>query len=135
MSFHIPSRTLAVSLLGCALLSATLPALFPQTWPVSGGITFGGPRPGVDVYMRAARWSWGPALILKRGETYRLHLSSLDVCHGFRLDSMGVNVEVSPDREVEITLTPTEVGNYRVICDEFCGAGHELMTGQIIVED
>jgi cytochrome c oxidase subunit 2 len=34
-----------------------------------------------------------------------------------------------------ITLTPTEVGEFGIICNEFCGIGHHTMTGKIYVKD
>jgi cytochrome c oxidase subunit 2 len=41
--------------------------------------------PAGDIYFLARQWQWFPILKLKQGETYRLHLSSLDVLHGFSL--------------------------------------------------
>jgi hypothetical protein len=38
-----------------------------------------------DVYMLGRMWQWYPALKLKKGQTYRLHLSSMDLVHGFSL--------------------------------------------------
>jgi cytochrome c oxidase subunit 2 len=31
------------------------------------------------------------------------------------------------------TLTPNAVGEYSVICNEYCGVGHHLMIGKILV--
>jgi len=32
-------------------------------------------------------------------------------------------------------VTPTAVGDFRIICNEFCGIGHHLMLGKVIVEE
>jgi cytochrome c oxidase subunit 2 len=33
-----------------------------------------------------------------------------------------------------LTLTPTSAGEFTIVCNEFCGIGHEHMIGKIIVE-
>jgi cytochrome c oxidase subunit 2 len=33
-----------------------------------------------------------------------------------------------------LTITPTSTGIFPIICNEFCGIGHHMMTGRIIVE-
>ena len=40
-----------------------------------------------------------------------------------------------PGYEHVITLTPTEAGEFGIICNEFCGIGHHTMTGKIYVKD
>jgi cytochrome c oxidase subunit 2 len=72
-------------------------------------------------------------LELEKGQTYRLHLSSLDWQHGFSLQPIGINIQVHPNIEHVITLTPTEAGTYGVVCNEFCGLGHHQMVGRIYV--
>jgi cytochrome c oxidase subunit 2 len=37
------------------------------------------PAPGGDAYLTARMWAWYPILKLRQGETYRVHLSSLDL--------------------------------------------------------
>ena len=48
-----------------------------------GGVPIVEPAPGGDAYLVARMWAWYPMLKLRQGETYRLHLSSLDLQHGF----------------------------------------------------
>ena len=90
--------------------------------------------PGGDAYMLARMWQFTPVLKLKKGQTYRLHLSSLDVNHGFSLQPLNMNFQIVPGYDHVLTITPTSVGEFSVICNEFCGVGHQLMTGKIIVE-
>jgi cytochrome c oxidase subunit 2 len=98
------------------------------------GVPVVAPPPGSDVYLLAKQWSWSPVLKLKKGATYRLHLSSVDVLHGFSLYPMSINFMVLPDYEYVLTITPTQAGEYYVVCNEYCGLGHQLMVGKIIVE-
>jgi cytochrome c oxidase subunit 2 len=91
------------------------------------------PLPGGDAYMLARLWEWWPVLQLQKGQSYRLHLSSVDWQHGFSLQPININIQVHPNLEHVITLTPTETGVFSVVCNEFCGAGHHTMVGRIRV--
>ncbi len=92
------------------------------------------PPPGGDAYLKAQQFAYVPVLKLKKGQQYRLHCSSVDVQHGFSLQPMNMNFHILPGYDHVLTITPTEAGEYRVICNEFCGIGHHQMTGKIIVE-
>ena len=93
------------------------------------------PAPGGDAYLLAKQFTFYPVLKLKKGQEYRLHISSLDVQHGFSLQPMNMNFQILPGYDHLLTITPTRSGDYRVICNEFCGIGHHGMTGKIIVVD
>ncbi len=98
------------------------------------GIPIAEPAPGGDAYLLAQMWKWYPVLKLKEGQTYRLHLSSVDLQHGFSLLPMNMNFQVLPGYDFVLTLTPTEKGEFDIVCNEFCGIGHHIMTGRIIVD-
>ncbi|MCG3185422.1 MAG: cytochrome c oxidase subunit 2 [Planctomycetes bacterium] len=93
------------------------------------------PPPGSDIYLIGRNWQWTPILKLKKGVEYRLHTSSGDYQHGFSLLPMNMNFQVVPGYDHVITFTPAETGEFNIICNEFCGAGHHQMTGLIIVEE
>ena len=97
------------------------------------GVPVVAPPEGGDAYMLARLWEWWPVLQLKKGTTYRFHLSSADWQHGFSLLPINMNISVHPGYEHVLTLTPTETGEYGVVCNEFCGIGHHAMTGIIRV--
>ncbi len=99
------------------------------------GIPIVQPAPGGDAYMWGIMWQWYPILKLKKGQEYRLHVSSLDLQHGFSVLPININFHILPGYDHVLTITPTEAGDYQVICNEFCGIGHHLMTGKIIVEE
>ncbi|NOX36361.1 MAG: cytochrome C oxidase subunit II [Calditrichaeota bacterium] len=98
------------------------------------GIPIVEPSPGGDAYLVGQMWRWYPILKLKEGQTYRLHISSVDLQHGFSVLPININFQALPGYDHVITLTPTSKGVYQIICNEFCGIGHHLMTGRIIVE-
>ncbi len=98
------------------------------------GIPIVEPAPGGDAYLQASMWRWYPILRLRQGQTYRLHVSSTDLQHGFSLLPMNMNFQVLPGYDHVLTITPTLPGSFSVVCNEFCGIGHHMMTGKILVE-
>lgn len=92
------------------------------------------PPPGSDVYLHASRFAWRPVLKLQKGETYRLLVSSTDVQHGLSLPSARLNFQVLPGYLYVIEITPDETGEFPIVCNEYCGLGHHIMTGLIIVD-
>ena len=97
------------------------------------GVPIVEPAPGGDAYLLARMWSFYPILQLKRGQTYRLHLSSMDLQHGFSLQPLNMNFMILPGYDHVLTLTPTSAGEFSIVCNEFCGIGHHVMTGRILV--
>jgi cytochrome c oxidase subunit II len=93
------------------------------------------PPPGSDVYLMATMWSWYPVLQLEKDAEYVLHLSALDVNHGFGLVPLNINLQVIPGYDYGLRVTPTIAGDFRIVCNEFCGVGHHLMLGRVIVVD
>lgn len=95
------------------------------------------PPPGAEVYLLAKQWDWSPVLKLKKGVEYTIHLSSADVNHGFSLLASGtsINIQVVPGYDYALKMTPNAAGDYRIVCNEFCGIGHHIMIGKILVEE
>jgi len=93
------------------------------------------PPPGSDVYLVARLWQWWPIIEFEKGQSYRLHLSSMDWLHGFSLQPVNINLEVHPGYDMVLTMTPTDAGEFGIICNEFCGIGHHNMIGKILVTE
>ncbi len=93
------------------------------------------PPAGSDVYLIARLWQWWPMLELEAGQTYRLHLMSMDWLHGFSLQPENINVEVHPGYEHILTVQPTKAGTYSIICNEYCGINHHTMVSKLYVVD
>lgn len=97
--------------------------------------------PGDSVYIAGMRFTWdGLPVVLEAGREYDIHLSSYDVQHGFSVRpeenlSKQINLQVFPDREWVIPMTFDDPGTYHVICNEFCGRGHNSMHGAFVVEE
>lgn len=97
------------------------------------GIPVVQPPPGSHVYLMGMMWQWRPILRLEAGAEYILHLSSMDVNHGFNLYPFNINFQVVPGYDYGLRITPSEAGDFRIVCNEFCGVGHHMMVGRIIV--
>ncbi len=97
------------------------------------GIPVVKPPVGADIYLIARLWQWWPIYELEEGQTYRLHVSSLDWQHGFSLQPVNINVQVHPGYDMVMTVTPKGVGEYAIVCNEYCGFGHHTMLGKIHV--
>ncbi len=93
------------------------------------------PPPGSDVYLVARLWSFWPIIEFEKGQTYRLHLTSMDYNHGFSLQPSNINIQMVPGYEHVVTVTPNQSGVFSVVCNEFCGIGHHMMVGRIYVRD
>jgi cytochrome c oxidase subunit 2 len=89
---------------------------------------------GKDIYLRARTWQWYPILQLEQGKEYRLHISSMDLLHGFSLQPVNINLEILPGYDYVATITPTSSGDFTIVCNEFCSLGHHTMVGKMIVK-
>jgi cytochrome c oxidase subunit 2 len=58
---------------------------------------------------------------------------SPDVIHSFWVPEFGQKQDVVPGITTTLVITPTRIGEYRVICTELCGLGHALMRSRAIV--
>jgi cytochrome c oxidase subunit 2 len=99
------------------------------------GIPLVHPPAGSDIYLLARQFMWYPILEMEKGKTYRLHFSSIDVLHGFSLYPLNMNFTVYPGYDYVATITPTDAGEFSVLCNEFCGIGHHRMVGRLIVKE
>lgn len=88
------------------------------------------PAPG-DVPVLARRFEFSPALELKVGHTYRLHLSSVDGIHALAVN--GTEIMLVPGEVRILDLSPDRPGPLEARCNEYCGLGHNRMRGSITV--
>lgn len=97
------------------------------------GIPVVAPPPGADIYLQGQMWLWTPVLQLQEGVEYIMHISSIDLNHGFSLLPQNINLQIVPGYDYALRITPNVSGDYRIVCNEFCGIGHHLMVGKVTV--
>jgi len=91
------------------------------------------PQPRV-IRIVARRFQYEPAEIpLKAGETVLLELQALDFTHGFNVPALNARADLLPGLIVKLEIRPTAPGKIDFLCDNFCGDGHEDMSGRFIV--
>ena len=89
-----------------------------------------------EIAMVARKWVFEPDTItVKKGDTVKLTVESVDVTHGFALPAFGINENLTPGKTVEIEFVADNAGTFPFACSVVCGSGHKGMTGELIVEE
>jgi cytochrome c oxidase subunit II len=112
------------------------------------------PEPDVTLRVEAYSWGWrfsfpdegaalvsqpsgegvpGPVLMLPRGETVRIELTSNDVIHAFWVPGFLFKRDAIPGRVNVFDMTPSVLGSFHGVCSEFCGLNHAFMTFTVTV--
>lgn len=70
---------------------------------------------------------------IPKGATVQFNVTTKDVVHGFELVGTNVNMMLEPGYISTYTNTFEKPGKFTLLCNEYCGAGHHLMTATIEV--
>lgn len=98
------------------------------------GVTKTGPG-AYRVEMIGQMWLWTPKEIdVPAGATVTFDVTSNDVLHGFQVEGTTVNLTAVPGEIATVSHTFDRPGAYAIICNEYCGLGHGLMEGKVVVE-
>ena len=74
-------------------------------------------------------------LHLELGQPVKFELRSVDVLHNFYVPQFRGKMDMVPGIITFYWLTPTRVGDFEVLCAEYCGTGHYAMRGRVIVDE
>jgi cytochrome c oxidase subunit 2 len=87
------------------------------------------------IEVTASRFAFDPAVIdVAVGERVRLVMKSADGVHGLEIKKFNVKKEIPRGGEpVTVEFTADAPGRYPVLCSEYCGNGHDDMTGTLVV--
>jgi len=100
-------------------------------------------RPGVreigpnryEAVIIGQAWSFDPAEIrVPAGAEVVFTATTTDVVHGFHVQGTRLNMMLIPGQVSRNRYTFDEPGEHLIICHEYCGLGHHLMYGRVIVE-
>ncbi|CAN5492090.1 cytochrome c oxidase subunit II [soil metagenome] len=96
-----------------------------------------------EVRVQAAMWNWAfyynegivttNELVVPAGVPVRLLMSSVDVLHSFAVPAFRLKQDVLPNRYTTVWFEAREPGDYLILCTEFCGTGHSVMSGVVRV--
>ncbi len=67
------------------------------------------------------------------GQPVRLIMTSQDVIHDFAIPFFRVRMDVVPGRYTTEWFQATQVGEFRLYCDQYCGTQHSRMVGKVVV--
>lgn len=88
------------------------------------------------IHITAKRFSYTPNNItVKKGVPVVLEFTSIDRLHGFNCPGLGIRSDVEPNQVTKLRFVPQKAGTFPFHCDNFCGSGHDGMTGTIIVTE
>lgn len=88
-----------------------------------------------EVVMTLQIFSFTPDEIeIPAGSKVTFTMTSKDVIHGFQVADTNINAMVVPGYIQKITHTFDEPGEYLVLCNEYCGSGHQFMSTTITVK-
>lgn len=144
----LPSLALPVGMFAVLLVTAFgaqihLPGIEGRVNPAKLDSTPPFDHPGVvqlgagryEVHMVGQVWSFDPAEIrVPAGAEVTFLATSSDVVHGLFIPSTHTNVMLLPGQVARVTARFDQPGSYPFFCHEYCGLGHQTMSGQIIVE-
>jgi cytochrome c oxidase subunit II len=88
----------------------------------------------IVIRMVAGRYSFFPKHISVPAETkLTFRWVSMDVLHGVHIPMTNMSTMIVPGYVAEITTTFPKPGEYPVLCNEYCGLGHNHMWSNISV--
>jgi cytochrome c oxidase subunit 2 len=76
----------------------------------------------------------GGDLHLPVGKPVKILLRSIDVIHDFYVPEFRAKMDLMPGLVTYFWFTPTRTGSFEILCAGFCGVGHPLMRGNVVVE-
>lgn len=103
-------------------------------------VLIGGSAPAADneqvIKVTAKKFEYSPKEItVKKGVPVVLEFTSLDRLHGFNCPGLKIRTDIKPGQVNRLRFTPDKTGTFPFHCDNFCGTGHDKMTGTIIVTE
>jgi len=88
-----------------------------------------------EVVMLGMAWAFQPSEVrIPAGSEVTFVATTTDVVHGLHVEGTRVNFMLIPGQISRVTYTFEEPGEHLIICHEYCGVGHHLMYGRVIVE-
>ena len=72
-------------------------------------------------------------LVLPIGRQVDLRIRAHDVIHGFFIPGMRIKQNALPGQTLHIHFTPTQTGDYAILCSQLCGMGHYRMQANLRV--
>jgi cytochrome c oxidase subunit 2 len=101
------------------------------------------PKDAEDIFVIGKQWMWhmehrngvreNNVLHVAVDKPVKLTMISQDVIHAFYVPAFRVQWMVVPGKYTSIWFTPSQVGEYHLFCNMYCGTQHSEMGGKVVV--
>ncbi|RFU65493.1 cupredoxin domain-containing protein [Peribacillus glennii] len=82
----------------------------------------------------ASAFSYNPAkVVVQKGVKVKIMATTKDVIHGFEVAGTNINMMLEPGYVSEYVTTFKKTGEFLILCNEYCGVGHHMMSSKIEV--
>ena len=133
--------------LGLELTWSVIPALLGIVFFYYGARLFikmrTPPPDAMEIFVIGKQWMWhaehpngtreNNTLHVPIDRPVKLTMISQDVIHAFYIPAFRTQMMVVPGRYTDMWFTPTQVGQYHLFCNMYCGTQHSEMGGTVIV--
>jgi len=101
------------------------------------------PPDAMTVKVTARMWQWSfeydnkkqsdSILYVPLNKPIKMEISSIDVNHSFYIPAYRVKEDAIPGRINYLWFLPNQLGEYEILCAEYCGLNHAYMQGRVVV--
>jgi len=89
-----------------------------------------------EVVVVASAFNYNPPQIeVPLGAKVKFIATSEDVMHGFEVAGTNINMMLEPGYISEYVTEVNKVGEFLIVCNEYCGTGHTMMHSMLKVVD
>lgn len=89
----------------------------------------------MEVVFIGRMWAFEPSEVrIPAGTRVTFTGTTVDVIHGFHVEGTRLNMMLIPGQVSRNSYTFEVPGEHLIICHEYCGPGHHVMYGTIVVE-
>jgi cytochrome c oxidase subunit II len=117
-------------------LGITVPSCIPESKIFHHGTITKHADKTYEVHFLSKMWGFEPNKVqVPTGSTLDVYVTSKDVIHGFQILNTNVNLMAVPAVITYARVHLAKPGIYAIVCHEYCGTGHQNMSGAIEVSD
>jgi cytochrome c oxidase subunit 2 len=116
---------------GCRTCGSATDRLSEYSGMEPSGVVLDGDR---VLQLTAQRYVFSPSvLVVYQGESIILRTMAVDVFHSLDVDDYKIHLRLPPHVCQVYRFTADKRGVYDFRCSAYCGDGHELMKGRLVV--
>ena len=88
----------------------------------------------IQVKLVAARYGFYPReIVVPADQKIQFRMATLDVLHGAHIPMTNMSTMIVPGHVSEVTTVFPKPGEYPLLCNEYCGMGHDHMWSKVTV--